>query len=60
MFVNRGHHFYLGNTRGMLYSQGHVSLDPEIDEEEYWNFSWHEFAYDVYANVEAMYESAGG
>jgi len=44
----------------MQYSQGHVSLDMDIDDEEYFNYSWHEFAYDVYANVEAMYESAGG
>ena len=28
--------------------------------EDYWNFSFHEMAFDVQANVEAMYLSAGG
>lgn len=37
-----------------------MSLDMDLDDEEYWDFTWHEFAYDVFANVEAMYESAGG
>ena len=30
------------------------------DAEDYWNFSFHEMAFDVQANVEAMYLSAGG
>ena len=59
-FAHLGHHVYMGNNRGNKWSQGHVSLDMYEDAEEYWKFSWHEMAYDVFANVEAMYLSAGG
>ena len=55
-----GHHVYIGNNRGVEYSRGHVSLDPVLDAEEYYKFSFHEMAYDVYAQVEKLYESAGG
>ena len=34
-----GYDVWLGNTRGCLPSEGHTTLDAEIDE-EYWNFSW--------------------
>lgn len=57
-FVDSGHHVYLGNNRGNLNSLGHVSLDRDTDAAEYWDFSWADMAYDVYANVEAMYWSA--
>ena len=56
-FVDLGHHVYFGNNRGVEYSREHV--DPDIDEETYWNFSWHEMMYDVYANVETMFEYTG-
>ena len=32
-FVHLGHHVYLGNNRGVLYSQGHVELDMYEDAE---------------------------
>ena len=46
-----GHDVFIGNNRGVEYSQGHRSLDMWEDAEQYWNFSWHEMANDVYANV---------
>ena len=30
----------MGNSRGNHYSRGHN--DPSIDDDTYWNFSWHE------------------
>lgn len=51
---------YLGNNRGNEYSQGHIQYDMIADAEDYWRFSWHEMAYDVYANVEAMYGNSTG
>ena len=59
-FVDRGHHVYFGNQRGVLYSRGHKTLDADVDLAEYWRFGQQEFALDVFANVEAMYASAGG
>lgn len=48
-FIDLGHHVYLGNNRGSKYSQGHGSLDMIDDAEQYWNFTQHELALDVYA-----------
>ena len=55
-FAYLGHDVYIGNNRGVEYSQGHESLDMWEDAEDYWNFSFHEMAYDVYANVQTMYD----
>ena len=33
---------------------------PADDPEKYWDFSWHEFAYDVIASAKAMTENAAG
>ena len=57
--VELGHHIYVGNNRGTQYSQGHISLNPETDQAEYWDFTWYNMAEDVLANVEAMYNDAG-
>ena len=57
--VELGHHIYVGNNRGTEYSQGHLSLNADTDQAEYWDFTWYNMAEDVLANVEAMYNSAG-
>ena len=54
-FVEAGHHVYVGNSRGVEYSRDHENLDPVLDDDLYWDFSWADMAYDVYANVERMY-----
>lgn len=59
LFVEAGHHVYVGNNRGIEYSREHLTLDPELDADLYWDFSWADMAQDVYANVEKMYENAG-
>ena len=37
-----------------------MTLDKVADKEQYWDFSWAEMRYDVYANVDEMYRNAGG
>ena len=54
-----GHDVYLANARGTLFSQMHETLDPAVDEAEYWDFSFENLADDVMANLKAMYEEAG-
>ena len=54
-----GHDVYLGNSRGNEYSQSHVTLDPAVDEAEYWDFSYENLADDVMANLKEMYSTAG-
>ena len=59
-FVDMGHHVYIGNNRGNEYSQGHTTADLiTSNPEQYWDFSWAEMSQDVYANCEAMFNSAG-
>jgi pimeloyl-ACP methyl ester carboxylesterase len=48
----------MGNSRGNLYSLGHVTLNPS--EKEFWEFSWDEMAhYDLPANVEYVLNFTG-
>ena len=57
--ADEGHDVYIGSSRGTEYSQGHVTLDPAVDEEEYWNFSFQNLADDVFANLKEMYVNSG-
>ena len=60
-FADLGYDIYLGNNRGREYSFGHTQLtSPAEDPELYWDFSWHEMAFDVMANAKAMTENAAG
>ena len=59
MLADDGHDVYIGNNRGTIYSQEHLSLDASNDKEEYWDFSWSDMAKDAIAEAEAMYEDAG-
>ena len=42
MAAHAGYDVWLGNSRGNTFSHAHVSLDPGIDANEFWDFSWHE------------------
>ena len=56
-----GYDIFFGNTRSKEYSTGHTQLSsPAENPELYWNFSWHEMAFDVLANSKAMIENAAG
>ncbi|ODM97071.1 Lipase 3 [Orchesella cincta] len=51
---------WLGNARGNTYSKRHVTLDPHLDKEAYWDFSYHEMGiYDLPANFDYMMELTG-
>ncbi|XP_014226292.1 lipase 3-like isoform X1 [Trichogramma pretiosum] len=46
LLADRGYDVWLGNARGNIYSQGHVSLS--VNDTKYWQFSWHEMGiYDI-------------
>lgn len=42
ILADRGFDVWLGNIRGNVYSQRHLTLKP--DQEEFWNWSWEEMA----------------
>ncbi|KAL3280207.1 hypothetical protein HHI36_017707 [Cryptolaemus montrouzieri] len=45
---------------GTTFSRKHVKWNPEINKDEYWNFSWHEIAiYDLPAFVDYILEKTG-
>ena len=60
-FADLGYDVYLSNNRGTEYSLGHTEMDsPADDPAKYWDFSWHDFAFDVIASSKAMTENAAG
>lgn len=48
-----GYDVWLGNNRGGLYSRRHVNLDPDVDTEEFFNYSFVELGkYDLPAMLD--------
>lgn len=48
--VDMGYDVWVTNSRGTVYSNEHVNFT--VDDEEYWNFTFHEMAkYDVPGNL---------
>ena len=49
-FLNAGYDVWLGNNRGNKYSSQHVSLNPDTDASEFFNYSFQELGeYDLKA-----------
>lgn len=53
ILANEGFDVWLGGIRGCKLSRKHQWLNPELDAEKYWNFSWQEMGeYDLPAFIE--------
>lgn len=50
----------MGNSRGNIYSRGHKTLDPYLDAEKYFEYSFFESgAYDIPAMVDYIRNYTG-
>lgn len=38
VLANAGYDVWIGNPRGTTYSKRHVSLDPDVDKQAFWEF----------------------
>ena len=59
--AKQGYDVWLGNTRGSSMAKEHEQLDWELDEAEYWDFSFPEIAMnDLPALLSTVYDETGG
>lgn len=53
ILVNHGYDVYLGNARGVANSRRHLTLDPELNSEKFWDFTVYEIGvYDQPAMID--------
>ncbi|KAG8336164.1 hypothetical protein J6590_050364 [Homalodisca vitripennis] len=58
--ADAGFDVWLGNARGNTYSRRHIKYDPDKDENEFWDFSWHEMGYyDLPASIDYILNVTG-
>lgn len=58
--ADAGFDVWMGNARGSRNSRHHVSLDPEEDHLEFFDFTWHEISvYDVPTMMDYILENTG-
>lgn len=60
LLADNGYDVWLGNHRGNTWSRKHKTLDPDRDQEKFWDFSFHELGYyDLPAKIDYILESTG-
>ncbi|KAI8434025.1 hypothetical protein MSG28_012176 [Choristoneura fumiferana] len=58
--ANAGYNIWLGNSRGTKYGRRHVTLDPDANKEEFWDYSFHEIgSYDLAATIDFIRNKTG-
>ncbi len=40
MLADAGYDVWLGAVRGNTYGRKHISLDPDVDAKQFWDFSY--------------------
>nr|XP_022912341.1 lipase 3-like [Onthophagus taurus] len=60
MLADLGYDVWMPNARGNMWSRKHITLDPDVDKDEFWRFSWHEIAvYDVPVSIDYILAKTG-
>jgi len=44
ILADNGYDVWINNTRGNRYSRNHVTLDPDHDKKQFWDYSFEEMA----------------
>lgn len=44
ILADNGYDVWINNSRGNRYSRNHISLDPDYDKSQYWDYSFEEMA----------------